>query len=347
MTAPRRDEARRRGDGHETRDRAARRADRAELLVMDVLRQDPGHGRCRGRGVGGHERRGRERAGRECRTGVEAEPAEPQQTRTEDGHGHVVRIHLLVARPALADDECDDECGDAGRDVDDGATREVKRAHLVQPATGRPDHVGQRRVDEERPEEREYHERAEALALGEGPRDEARRDGREHQLEGGEQDERDGRAVGRVGCSTDIHEAGVVEPANELVAVREGQREPDQDPHDADERQAEEAVHDGRQHVLATDETAVEQRQARQHQHHQGRGDRAARRYPRRSDLTSHSLRSDRYEKPPVSTYAVASAWPRCCPASAPGGFEESRNSVARVSGSIGPFGRGVALDPS
>ena len=55
---------------------------------------------------------------------------------------------LLVAHAALADDERDDEGRDARRDVDDGAAREVEGTHLEQPATGRPDHVGQRGVDD-------------------------------------------------------------------------------------------------------------------------------------------------------------------------------------------------------
>ena len=43
----------------------------------------------------------------------------------------------------------------------------------------------------------------------------------------------------------------------------EREREADQHPDDADEGQAEEAVHDRREDVLAADEAAVEQRQAR------------------------------------------------------------------------------------
>ena len=76
-------------------------------------------------------------------------------------------------------------------DVDDGAAGEVERAELEQPAVGRPHPVRDRGVDEDRPQDREQHERAEALALGERAGDERRRDGREHQLERGEQDERD------------------------------------------------------------------------------------------------------------------------------------------------------------
>ena len=49
----------------------------------------------------------------------------------------------------------------------------------------------------------------------------------------------------------------------------ERQGEPDDDPDDAHERQPEEAVHRGREDVLPAHEAAVEQREARQHHHHE------------------------------------------------------------------------------
>ena len=61
---------------------------------------------------------------------------------------------------APADQQRDDERRDAGRGVDDGAAGEVERAELEQPAVGRPDPVGDRRVDEERPQDREDDEAA-------------------------------------------------------------------------------------------------------------------------------------------------------------------------------------------
>ena len=166
----------------------------------------------------------------------------------------------------------------AGADVDDGAAGEVERAELEQPAVDRPDPVGQRRVDEDRPQDREEDEGAEPLALGEGAGDERRRDRREHQLERREQHERHGRRVGRRRLEADVVEEREVEAADPAraedrqVHVRpEGEREADDDPDDADEGQSEEAVHDRRQDVLAAHEPAVEQGQARQHDHHEGR----------------------------------------------------------------------------
>ena len=159
--------------------------------------------------------------------------------------------------------------------MDDRAAGEVERAGLEQPAVDRPDPVRDRRVDEDRPEDREEDERAESLALGEGARDERGRDGREHHLEPGEEDEGDRDGVDRARLESDVRESDVVEAADQAQAPDispEREAEPDEDPHDADEGQAEEAVHDRREDVLAPDQAAVEQRQTRQHDHDQRGG---------------------------------------------------------------------------
>jgi hypothetical protein len=160
--------------------------------------------------------------------------------------------------------------------VDDRAAGEVEGTQLEEPAVGGPDPVGERRVDEDRPEDGEEDEGTEPLALGEGAGDERGRDGGEHELEAGEEDERDRDAVDRARLGTDVHEAEEVEPADETETgdVRaEGDGEPDEHPDDADEGEAEEAVHDRGQDVLATDEPAVEEGEAGQHHHDHRRGD--------------------------------------------------------------------------
>ena len=183
----------------------------------------------------------------------------------------------VIASPFLwrrADQDGDDEGRDARAEVDDRAAGEVERSELEQPAVGRPDPVRDRRVDEDRPEDREQDEGAEPLALGERAGDEGRRDRREHQLEGGEQHERDGHRIDRARLEADAVEHREVEATDQAQSVDvrpEGEREPDDDPDDAHQRQSEEAVHDRREHVLAADEATVEQGQTRQHDHDQGR----------------------------------------------------------------------------
>src|SRR3546814_10687249 len=60
------------------------------------------------------------------RTGVEAEPAHPQQSGADEGHRHAVRRHhFLLIADALAKDEACDQRRDARIDVDHGAERRV------------------------------------------------------------------------------------------------------------------------------------------------------------------------------------------------------------------------------
>ncbi len=205
--AARRHEAGRRGDGHEAGDGTRRRAHDADLPLVEVAGEHPRDRRGRGRCVGDQEGVGGEAVGAQGGAGVEAEPAEPQEARAEDGHRDVVGLDTLAVEHAAPDQDGDEQGRHARGGVDDGAAGEVEGAQLVQPAVGGPDPVRHGGVDEHRPQDGEQHERAEALALGERARDQGRRDGREHQLEGGEQDERDRRAVGRVGRETDGDEA--------------------------------------------------------------------------------------------------------------------------------------------
>jgi len=142
-----------------------------------------------------------------------------------------------------------------------------------QPSSTRPSGRSASRRD--RPEDREQDEGAEPLALGEGARDEGRRDRREHQLEGGEQDERDGGRVVRARRESDVVEEREVETADQAPAVDVGterEREADDDPDDADEGETEPAVHDRREDVLAAHEPAIEERETRQHDHDQRGG---------------------------------------------------------------------------
>src|SRR5207253_10879658 len=111
-------------------------------------------------------------AGGDRAAGVEAEPAEPEERRAQDGHRRIVRVHRLAAEAdAPAKDERGDERRDATRDVHDGAAREVERTELAEPAAA-PDPVRDRVVDERGPEQREDDEGLEPLALGERAGDE-------------------------------------------------------------------------------------------------------------------------------------------------------------------------------
>ena len=82
-----------------------------------------------GRDHGVDEGQRRDAVGFEVRSGVEAEPADPQQRGADHGHGQRVRSHqLLAVADALADDQRADQTGDAGIDVHHRAAGEVERA---------------------------------------------------------------------------------------------------------------------------------------------------------------------------------------------------------------------------
>ena len=216
-----------------------------------------------------------EAVGLERAAGVEAEPAEPQQARAHHGHGQVVRLHRLMP-VALAPAEHDraHQRRDARGDVHDGAAREVERALALQPAAVAPHPVGERVVDERRPQQGEQQERRELHALGERAGDQRRRDDREHHLEQHERLVRDRLRVGVERLDADAAQADPLQPADDAALVgAEGQAVAPQDPLDRDQRHDDEALHQRGEHVLLAHHAAVEERQPRRrHQQHQRRG---------------------------------------------------------------------------
>ena len=93
--------------------------------------------------------------------------------------------------------------------------------------------VRDRRVDQQRPGDHEDQERSELRALGEGARDQGRRDDGEHELEDHEQLSAGCRARLRVAGRADALQPEVVEVADDAPALdvrAEGQRVADDDP---------------------------------------------------------------------------------------------------------------------
>ena len=210
----------------------------------------------------------------ERRTGVEAEPADPQQAGTDHGQRQRVRRHcfLQMADPG-AGEEHSDQARDARVDVDHGPAGEVDRAEFEQQSVTRPDHVRERRVDDRQPKGGKEHHRGEADALDKSADHQRARDRREAHLEGGEDEfrnrlaacaHRPRRRLGQAG------EARLRQAADQPVPVAEGEAVVPKHPgQDRDRGDAQHLAHH-RQQILRSDEAAVEQRQSRQqHQHHQ------------------------------------------------------------------------------
>ena len=250
--------------------------------------REHGGGRRDGRGHEGATG-GAVRAGR--RTGVEPEPAEPQQSGTEHHERHVVRAEQR-RRPALALAQHDrqGQARHTGVDMDRCPSGEVDRVQLVvDPAAvlgretvSREDPVRDREVDDRRPECGEHQPGAELQPVGHRARDQGDGDDREHQLEGhedgrrhrpGQRDVRRGTAATRLdGVAADeALQAPVVarfaDDSPLVVTERHGIAvEHPQHGHDA---HCADAHHDHVEYASGTNHAAVEERQSRRHQQHQ------------------------------------------------------------------------------
>ena len=122
------------------------------LPRVDPLREHPGQRRRRGGELGDGHRHAGIAAGADCRAGIEAEPADPQQRGADHRVDQVVRRHVLGAEAlALAEHQGADQAGDAGVDVHHGAAGEVEHAPVAEEAAA-PHPVGDRRVDDQRPQ---------------------------------------------------------------------------------------------------------------------------------------------------------------------------------------------------
>ena len=108
------------------------------------------HGRCRGN-VGDHERAGSDAVSCQLAAGIEAEPTEPENTGAKNGERKIMGRRNFFGIPfALADKQREDECRDAGIDVNDRATGKVKRPHGAEKPAA-PDPMAHRIVDQRCP----------------------------------------------------------------------------------------------------------------------------------------------------------------------------------------------------
>jgi hypothetical protein len=102
---------------------------------------------------------------RDGRTGVEAEPANPQQRSANQAQHEIVRRHRLlpVAAP-LAEDQCRHQPGDSGVDVNHRAAGEIENPGIGEKPARRPDPMRNRRIDQHRPQPDEPQQRRELHA---------------------------------------------------------------------------------------------------------------------------------------------------------------------------------------
>ena len=132
--------------------------------------------------------------GRQLRTGVEPEPAEPQDEHAQHHEGDVVPGHgpgvavLVVLADAGPEEDGPHQGGPAAGAVHDGGTGEVAEAGVADLQIGQqtvavPERVDHHRVDQGSHEEAEHQVGGELGPLGHGPRGDGHRGGREYHLE--------------------------------------------------------------------------------------------------------------------------------------------------------------------
>ena len=278
--APRVDRGGCRGNRNQPRDDTGGGTKRSGVTVTDLLNEQPAE-----HGERGSDRRVQEgttsgRVRTKLRTGVEAEPAEPQESGAEHDIGQVVRLEGLLAK-ALADAEHERERQTRSTcvDVDDSSTCEVDDAGGSEPAeeAAAPYAVCDGCVDERDPQDGEDGPRGELEAVSKRTRDQGNRDDGERRLEGHHDQRGDAGGLpqsGRVSKVVETHETGrVADEAAERVGA-ECEPVAVDHPHDGDSSDADEAHHHHVEHGLRANHAAIEERQRGRHQQHEcGRND--------------------------------------------------------------------------
>ncbi len=184
-------------------------------------------------------------------------------------------------RPSRPEHQRQREPGCAGVDVHRGAPGEVDRAQLVGHPTSHvvragevEDPVGDREVDQARPHPGEDQPGAEPGPVGHRTGDQGDRDHREHALEGDEGHRRETAPVAGHITHQPLEPgvlAGVAQqPTDQVVTERDGVAE--EHPQDADQRERPEAHHHHVQDAVRAHHPAIEEREPRGHQQHQGCG---------------------------------------------------------------------------
>jgi hypothetical protein len=208
-------------------------------------------------------------AGCERRARIEAEPAEPQDARTQQRHGEVVRRNLRrTVTEASSKHDGGDQCSRSAGGMYHDAARKILDAHRCHP-TAAPHPMCHRGIDHQNPEHTEECPCAELHAFCEGAGDERGRDHCEHALV-------DGECTGRNRASDltqDPGEAEMFQSADEPAEWPGGRTERQgvagEYPDNRDDACGEHALHDRGQYVLCAHHAAVEQRQPRSHEQHE------------------------------------------------------------------------------
>ena len=255
----------RRGDGHQSGHGTRADTYRRGLLVVYPVDGHPRQGGDARGQVGHQEGVGGDAVGLQAAAGVEAEPAQPQESRAHEDERDVVRQQgmtrlIVVSAPH---EQGHHQGRDARVDVYHRAAGKVDGPHLLQEAAA-PHPVGHGDVGQEAPQHREHQEARELHALGERAQYQGRGDDGEHALE--EHEHQFGDVARRQRVRRDAAQHHLVkaahEPAPPAAALHQPRAEhqavAESHPHDAHHAHDEQALHQDAQHVLLSHQPAVE-----------------------------------------------------------------------------------------
>ena len=176
--------------------------------------------------MGGDKGRSRHTISRQGAAAVKAEPAKPEQARTQHGHGQVVRLKVFTAIALAGTDNQDRcQCRCPAGDMNHQATGKVMHPHFTQPAAAAPYPVADRIIDQNRPEQTEEHKGPEADPFGKGAGNQRRRNNGEHALVDHEHGLRNGGCVigtGRIGYPIQGKPGQVADKTADIRAKRHG-----------------------------------------------------------------------------------------------------------------------------
>ncbi len=270
------------GDANQACDDAGGGAEAGGVPVADAFDRKPGQHRRGGSDQGVDPGQARQRAGGQGRTGIETEPAEPQQASAKHHQGEVVRTHRgATETDARSHDQRQGQSGRAGIDVDGRATGEVEGLDGVgdpapvfcDVAVEGEDPVGGGEVAQHRPRGRKCDPRAELHPVGDRAGDQRDRDDGEGGLEAGEDEKRDLVALSAhgdvIGAAQASELQGVADQA--VPGLAKGHREAEQHPQHADDAHGDHGHQHHVEHALGAHHPAVEEGEGGGHQqHHRG-----------------------------------------------------------------------------
>ena len=195
-----------------------------------------------------------------CRACVEAKPAKVENRRTGKHHRQVVRLERFFPEAhTFANQVGTHQARDCGVDVYNGAARKVQRT-MARQQTAAPYHMRDRHIGERQPDHHEDQDGRETNTLSKRTHNQPDGDAGKRSLESNvdvliEAAHQRGQL--------DIFQHHPVEVTKERIARAERQRVSVNYPQHADQRERYRNLRQHGEHVLAADQAAVEQRNAR------------------------------------------------------------------------------------